>query len=680
MKKCQKYQTVILIIMLLLVSGCEQQKPEESTAMVEETTAENLAAAAGGEAYGLEKEDFYQAVNGDWLNSHEIPSDKISIGGFADLNDQIEALLMNDFNQMLSSGNSLSGSLGEFLKYYQMAMDFETRSSLGTEPLLPLIGQIESLESLDDMNPLLQEWILTGMPLPFQILMDSDMENTSRYALYLQAPALILPDPSYYENDSGRQLLAVYQENAVKLLVLTGKDQQEAEKIVDQALAFDRMLVPLSKTAEEASDMSNYYNPVSFQSFLDGDKGLDLRRAIRELIGTSPQSVIIPDEQYFSAWSQVINEDTFPLLKSWILVQTLYQSGPYLNDEFRETAAAYSQAIRGQKTGPGSEQAAYRLAASLFGEVVGDYYGHTYFGEEAKEQVTQMVEKMTEVYKTRLLNNQWLGEKTKETAIRKLELMEVQIGYPDAVDPVYEEIKMIPVKDGGSLLTNGRAVIKKIYERHYSRFNEVVDRNEWGMTAHTVNAMYNPLRNLIAFPAGILQAPFYSLEQGSSSNYGGIGAVIAHEISHAFDTNGSLFDEYGNYRNWWTQEDYDHYRSLTGLMEAQFDGVPYAGGVVNGKLTVSENIADAGGLSCALEAAKAQPDADLEAFFMSWATIWRVKMTPEYESMLLETDVHAPAKLRVNIQLQNLDEFFEVFDIQDGDGMYLPPGKRIRIW
>ena len=227
-------------------------------------------------------------------------------------------------------------------------------------------------------------------------------------------------------------------------------------------------------------------------------------------------------------------------------------------------------------------------------------------------------------------------------------------------------MQTVPAAEGGTLVGNAMAFTRLSKLDNYSKWNTPVDRGLWPLSADTVNAMYSPLDNSINFPAAILQAPFYSLEQSSSANFGGIGAIIAHEISHAFDPNGSKFDELGNFTNWWTAEDHDKFKALSQAMEAEFDGIQYAGGTVNGALTVAENVADAGGLACALEAAKLEADADLKAFFTNWAVIWRQKATPEYEALLLALDVHAPNKLRANIQLQNMDDFHTTFDVRNG--------------
>ena len=288
-----------------------------------------------------------------------------------------------------------------------------------------------------------------------------------------------------------------------------------------------------------------------------------------------------------------------------------------------------------------------------------------------------MVHQMIAVYKARLQANDWLSPATRQKAITKLDHLGVQVGYPDQIPALYDRLQVDPHQ---TLLANVLALTKVQRQDLFARFNQPVDRLRWEMSPATVNAYFHPFKNIIVFPAAVLQAPFYSLTQSSSQNYGGIGAVIAHEISHAFDNNGALFDEYGNLSNWWTAEDAAHFKQLAQRMIDEFDGLPFAGQTVNGKLTVSENIADAGGLSCALSAAKAEADFDAQAFFINWARVWRTKARKEYQQLLLAIDVHAPQKLRANVQVQNLADFYQAFGVQPSDPMYLAPDQRVNIW
>ena len=279
--------------------------------------------------------------------------------------------------------------------------------------------------------------------------------------------------------------------------------------------------------------------------------------------------------------------------------------------------------------------------------------------------------------KKRLKENTWLEDETKKYAVKKLETLNILVGYPDKYDEVYDKLV---VDEKESFFSNTMRFSKIMAEHEYAKWNTTVKKLEWGMSSNTVNAYYNPSVNHICFPAAILQAPFYSLTQTKSENYGGIGAVIGHEISHAFDNNGSQFDENGNLKNWWTKKDYETFDEKAKAMIDLFDGIEFSGGKINGKLTVSENIADAGGLSCALEALKNGGEYNLEEFFINWAKIWRIKAKKEYLDYVIKVDVHAPGELRANIQPRNLDDFYKTFNVEENDKMYLEKKKRVNIW
>ena len=620
------------------------------------------------------KQDFYEAVNEEWQKTAKIPADKPATGGFQDLVDGIDQLLMGETDDLLAHPEKVSSEkMKHFLAYYQLANDYDRRNELHAQPLQSIIEKVESLQSFDELNKQFPEWLLDTLPLPFNLDVDADMKNAQTNAFFAYPPSLFLPDKTYYASDhpNGAQLIGVFFDMAVQLLELAGKEKSQAEAITEQAVQFDKLIAPHVKSAEENADYSKMYNPQSFDTFIQYTDKLDLKKLVTGLIGTTPDKVIVTDPVYFDHLNDILTEAHFPLFKSWMIIKTVRSLSGYLSEEFRQVSGIYSRVLSGTDEAMPQKKAAYYLASGQFDQVVGDYYGKKYFGEAAKKDVEQMVKKMIAVYKKRLEENDWLGDATKEKAVIKLNNLGIQVGYPDKIPALFDQFKTVPADQGGTLLSNTLV---------FSKWNKPVDRSEWEMSADTVNAYYHPFRNVIVFPAAILQAPFYSLEQSSSANYGGIGAVIAHEISHAFDNNGALFDEYGNLNNWWTEEDLTQFQNKAQAMIEEFDGLPFADGKVNGKLTVSENIADAGGLSCALEAAKTESDLSIEEFFVNWATIWRTKAKKEYQQLLLQIDVHAPAKLRANVQPKNLDEFYETFGITEQDTMYLAPEKRVRIW
>lgn len=631
----------------------------------------------------LIKEDLYEAVNGEWIKEATIPADKPTTGGFQDLVDGIDELLMADTKKMSEDASLIPNDLmKEYIAYYRLANDYQKRDQDGAAPMLPLLKRVEDVKDLTEIEQQLTSWVLDGLPLPFGVDVDADMKNTKINALFAGAPSLILPDKTYYEAEHPQapQLLAVFKEMTMKLFELAGYETAVAEQITDEALQYDKLLAPHVKSAEENADYSKMYNPESGDAFIKHSQHLDLKKLLTGLVGEVPEKIIVTEPAYFDKLDELVNPTTFQQMKSWMLVMTINALTAYLSEEFRQVGGIYSRTLSGAPEARSQEKAAFYLASGRFDQIVGDYYGKKYFGEQAKKDVEQMVQRMVGIYQERLNHNTWLSQATREKAIVKLGTLGIHVGYPEKIPSIYTQFKVTPAEKGGTLLDNALHFSHLKRKEDYAKWNQPVERDEWEMSADTVNAYYHPFRNIIVFPAAILQAPFYSLEQSSSENFGGIGAVIAHEISHAFDNNGSLFDEYGNLNNWWTEEDQQHFQELADQMIAEFDGLEIAGGKVNGKLTVSENIADAGGLSCALEAAKKDKDVDLEGFFINWATIWRMKARQEYTQLLLSIDVHAPNKLRANVQVKNLADFYQTFDIQPTDAMYLAPEKRVSIW
>ena len=628
----------------------------------------------------LIKDDLYEAVNGEWLKTAKIPDDKPATGGFNDLVDEIDKQLMDDFDAYAEGKEKSEDSrFNEMIKLYRLAKKFDWRKKVGPQPLKRMLASVENLNSYEDYQSQWKNWILAGMPSPISFDIDANMKNATVYALFASSPSLILPDKSYYEAEKKAQhdqLLQLWSSMVEALMDKLGYSKEEAKKIIDDAIKFDALLAPNVKSAEEAADYSKMYNPQTVAELASATDQLDIAAIIKQLVGEEPEKVIVTEPEYFKALNKIL-QDNFELFKNWALIRVIRENASYLDDEMREINGRYGRALSGSKKPVSQRKFAFYLARDMFSQVAGDYYGKKYFGPQAKADVHHMVEQMIKVYKGRLTNNQWLSKDTRDKAILKLDKLGIQVGYPDKIPALYDQFK---VDEEESLIANLNQLTVTANKELFSRWNKPVDRMRWEMSAATVNAYYHPFKNIIVFPAAILQAPFYSLKQSSSQNYGGIGAVIAHEISHAFDNNGSLFDEFGNLNNWWTDEDSAHFKQLAQKMIEEFDGIPFAGQKVNGKLTVSENIADAGGLSCALEAAKNEADFNAQEFFINWATIWRMKATEQYMQLLLSIDVHAPQKLRANIQAENLDDFYRAFDIKPGDEMYRAPEDRVHIW
>ncbi|MGL6199038.1 MAG: M13-type metalloendopeptidase [Lachnospiraceae bacterium] len=633
MKKKKRLRLLTVLLAAMLVpAGCSSDNNETTEKASSETAAAEVSL----------KDDYYEAVNAEWLNANELSADEVMIGGANDLADEVDELLMSDFQKMIDGEvQAPSAEIEEFLKYYQMASDYDTRNEMGAEPLKPYLEKIESLASLDDLNQQLAEWTVKGNYTPVGLSVSADMGNASIYGLSASAPTLILPDKSYYDTDTRTQLLSYYSQSMQQMLALCGYSDAEAQTLTEQALEFDNLLVPTARTTEEQNDFPSSYNPVTMDEFISYSSNLDLNALMTGLIGTTPEKIIVDNPDYFAALNDIVTEENFDIMKSWMLVQTVNLLSGYLSDDFREAAFSYSKLLYGQTEMTDSQTAAYGISWRAFSPVIGDYYGQTYFGDEAKEDVTGMVDKMIEVYVSRLQNNDWLSDNTIQSAIAKLQNMQVNIGFPDSLDPLYSSYIVTDYEADGNLVSNAMDFSELLLKDNYAKYGTEVDRSDWMMSADTVNAQYLVTNNSITFPAGFLQAPYYSLDQSESENYGGIGAVIAHEITHGFDSNGAQYDETGSLNNWWTEEDAVAFEAKIAEMVELFDGREYANGTVNGTLTVTENIADAGGLSCAMEIVQSLPDGD---------------------------------------QLSNLQEFQDQYEIAEGDGMYLSADHIVTIW
>lgn len=624
------------------------------------------------------KDNLYLAVNGEWLKTAVIPDDKPRTGGFSDLDLEVEKQLMQDFDDFSDDKTEIPNDLmKETIKLYKFAMNTKKLDEDGASPIQQKLETISTLKNMEDFNNQLFDLTMNGFAMPFNIDVDADMKDTKTNEVYMYAPSLILPDKTYYDNNpSGDKLLAVYRDVVKKVLIKAGFDDEKAIELSDKNIAFDKKLVPYVKSSEEWADYTKAYNPMDFSEFTDKIKALNLKKLIVDLIKDTPKKIIVTEPRYFDEFNEIL-DGSFDEMKAWMTVKLVMSSASLLSEDIRQTAGEYSMALSGSKALPDRKKAAYHKASGIFSEVVGVYYGQKYFGEAAKADVIKMINKMIDIYKQRINANDWLGEDTKKKAIVKLEKIAIKVGFPDKTDDIYNKFK---IDETGSLYSNIDEISKITRQHNFDKFNKPVDRNEWAMPGHMVNACYDPSRNDITFPAAILKAPFYSIDQTSSQNYGGIGAVIAHEISHAFDNNGAQFDEFGNLNNWWTKDDYAKFETLTQAIINEFDGIEFAGGKINGTLVVSENVADVGGLSCALEAAKTHEDVDLKEFFANWARVWRIKATQQFAELLLSTDVHAPGPMRANIHAQNMNDFYTAFDIKPEDGMWLEPDKRVNIW
>ncbi|RHW51673.1 M13 family metallopeptidase [Lactobacillus bombicola] len=626
------------------------------------------------------QDNIYLAVNSEWIEKTKIPSDRSRMASFDGIDVNVEKHLMQDFADFATGKKEIPAipNLAEAVKLYQLASDFDKRNREGAEPIKADLNILTGIKDFSDFN-LTAPDLTTFASLPFGFDVEPDMKNTKVNVLYFAGPGTFLPDTTTYQTADAPKLLAILQQQSVKLLQMAGIAEDEAQKYAAAAIKFDAKLAKVVKSSEEWADYPATYNPMAIADFEDKFSEFKIQYYLKEVIGEEPERIIVEEPRYLDHINEIINKDNFAEIKGWMIVNFINGAASDLSQEFREAAFPFSQALSGQpKLAEGNKQA-YHIANGSFSEVVGVYYGKEYFGADAKKDVEDMIQRMLDVYKDRLQQNSWLSAETKKKAIIKLEALELKIGYPDKIEEIYNRLKVIPASQGGSLYSNERAFAVAEQKYNIEQLHQKVDRTVWAMPGNLVNACYDPQRNDLTFPAAILQAPFYDLKQDRATNFGGIGTVIAHEVSHAFDNNGAQFDELGNMTNWWTEADYAEFKKRTQEEIDLFDGIEYGPVKLNGKQIVSENIADQGGLTAAVEAAKNEND-DLKKLFENFARIWANKQLTESIKTQTAVDVHAPGPLRANVQIQCQDDFYKVFAVTPEDGMWLDPDKRVDIW
>ena len=626
------------------------------------------------------QDDLFTYVNQQKLDELVIPEDMPVAGGFATLGTEVEKLMIGEFNAMCASGSFPNEHLERACKLFLLAKDVKRKRKHGIKPALKNLSILKKLTTLRSFNLRAKELMLRGISLPVSIMVESNMKDTTHHCVMVSGPSVILPDASYYAEGKEQQkemLLNLWSGFVRQVLAIAGHTEDEVNALIQDTLAFDAKLVKFVKSQEEWSEYVKMYNPMRTGRVAGMVKPFNLKKLLSDLFGFVPEEIIVAEPRYFKNFKEVFNADTFESYKSWAYVTTLMGSCSLLSEELRDLGGGFRRAISGIAANSSAEKFAYQLSSGMYSEPVGLYYGEKYFGEEAKKDITEIVKQIVATYQKRIATNDILEQATKDKAILKLSKMGLKLAYPDRVEEIYSKL----IFDESKSLFDIVSSLKRIrLENNLSKLGKEVDRTHWAMPGHMVNACYDPFVNDITFPAAILQPPFYSIHQTRSENLGGIGAVIGHEISHAFDSNGAKCDELGNLNNWWTKADERKFNKKVQAMIKQFDGIQLPWGVCNGKFTVSENIADNGGMAVTLDIMSNSEGVSFEEYFANWARVWCQKAKPEYQALLLQVDVHGPAYLRTNIPPRNFPEWYAAFGVKKTDGMYLAPSKRVVIW
>ena len=673
-----------------LLFSCKKEVKEENQAVVVEKIPgiilENMDTLVSP------KTDFYNYVNGSWMKNTEIPDDRSSWGGFSVLRKSTDKDVLAIIDKAKTEDKyGADTDQAKALAIFNTKLDTMARNEAGIKPLQPALDEITSVQSLRELQTVLAKNPSVSSPF-VGIGVQADLNNSAMNAVYLGLNGLGLPDRDYYldQDSKSKEIREEYKKHIARMLQKLGDSEEEATKAASTILKLETHLAEPRLTKVERRDARNYNNPRTIAEVDKMLSSLDISKMISDMgITKKFDTLLVTQLKATKALDQFLKNTPLEDIKTLVRWDTFNNaSGRLSTDIERANWEFYSKYLRGQKEQRPADERALATVNGTVGEALGQLYVDEKFPPEAKEKAEKMIANVIEAYKDRIKNLDWMGEETKTKAIEKLDKFTVKIGYPDE----WEDYSKMEVSADKSYFDNMVAVNKWATDKNYEEIGEPVDKKEWGMSPQTVNAYFNPLNNEIVFPAAILQPPFYNYTADEAVNYGGIGAVIGHEISHAFDDSGARFDADGNLSNWWTEEDLEKFTERGGALAEQYDAIEVLDSVhVNGKFTLGENIGDLGGVLAAYDGLQkyfkqnGRPDnidgfTPEQRFFMSWATVWRTLSRDDALRTQIKTDPHSPGKIRAIQPLLNVPAFYEAFNIKEGDSMYLAPEKRVQIW
>lgn len=630
------------------------------------------------------QDDLFGHVNGRWLDETEIPSDRSSWGPFVQLADAAESDVKAIIEDLAAGDSATQGDdarkIGDLFASF---MDTDAIAAKGLRPVRPLIDAVAGLRDVRDLAAFLGEFERIGGHGLFGSYVDSDDRNSDRYLFHLVQGGLGLPDESYYREDKFAEIREKYVGYLTRLLTLAEHpDPAGAAAIV---LGIDTRLAAGHWERAETRDVQKTYNLLTVEELKALCPSFDWDAYVTNLGGSDRTLAesCVRQPSYFGHLSTVLDEVPVEEWQAWLLTHVLRSAAPYLTDDFVETNFDfYGRTLNGTPELRARWKRGVALVEGAIGEAVGQEYVARHFPPTSKALMDELVANLLAAYRVSIEALDWMTDETKQRAYAKLDTFRPKIGYPEK----FRDYSALQVSKD-DLLGNVAAASRFETDRQLAKLGQPVDRDEWFMLPQTVNAYYNPGTNEICFPAGILQPPFFSPDAHAAENYGGIGAVIGHEIGHGFDDQGAQYDPLGNLDDWWTADDKAAFEVKTKALVEQYDGFEprnLPGEKVNGQLTVGENIGDLGGLTIAHKAylisqGGSAPAEERRMLFCNWAYVWRTKRRKEQEQQFLTIDPHSPPEFRANI-VRNLDEFHEVFETQPGDGLWLDPESRVRIW
>ena len=643
------------------------------------------------------QDDLFRHVNGRWLATHQIPADRSMDGAFRALHDQAEEHVRAIIEDSAAKGEAASGVERKVGDLFASFMDSDVVQAAGIAPLAEDLDLIRSAVGRDGLITALGALQRTGAASATGFWVDNDAKDPERYVVYLYQSGLGLPDESYYREEQHAQTLAAYQPHVARMLLLGGwsASQEAADDDAARVVALEKRLAASHWDVVKDREADLTYNPMTLGELAELAPGFDWAawvRAIGAPAGALDQ-IVMREPDFAVGLAQAWVEEDPGTWGDWLAYHAISARAPYLSDELVEANFDfYGRRLTGAQELRERWKRGVSLVEGAMGEAVGEVYVARHFPPSHKARMDELVANLVAAYRESIESLEWMGADTRAKAITKLEKFNPKIGYPIRWRD-YENLEI----DRSDLLGNVRRANAFELDRELAKIGKPMDRDEWFMTPQTVNAYYNPGMNEIVFPAAILQPPFFDPEAEDAANYGGIGAVIGHEIGHGFDDQGSKYDGDGRLEDWWTEQDRAEFERRTAALIAQYDAyrpaqLPEDGPHVNGSLTIGENIGDLGGLSIGLQAYRIALGTPLEEapvidgltgvqrVLLSWAQVWQAKGRDEEVVRRIATDPHAPNEFRCNGVVRNLPEFHEAFDVKPGDALYLAPEERVRIW
>jgi putative endopeptidase len=634
--------------------------------------------------------DFFRYVNGSWMAANPIPPEYSQYGAFHVLYDENQENLKSLVMEVSSDKNAANGSVAQKIRdFYNSGMDTVRIDEAGITAIQDELDAINALQTKADISRQVAEMQKVGINPFFYFYVSADQVNSTMNIVNFYQGGLGLPDVDYYTNpdESSKKLRRQYVEHVTKMFVLAGDSEETAKTKAEKVLEIETALAKTSKTRLERRNPEANFHKVTLADLNELSPEFNWNAYFETFGITDPGEINVGQKDFIAGISPILNEYAVDDWKTYLNWKLIDNSASYLSSDFdQQNFDFFGTTLSGQEQQKERWKRVLSTTSGGLGEAIGQLYVEQYFPPESKEKMVKLVENLRIAFAERIKNLDWMTDATKKEALAKLDAITVKIGYPDKWKD-YSVMEVVP----DSYIKNVRSANAFEFNRDLAKIGKPVDKTEWGMTPQTVNAYYNPTNNEIVFPAGILQPPFFNHDADDAVNYGAIGVVIGHEMTHGFDDQGRKYDKEGNMVDWWTEEDAKLFEEKTKFLGAQYDKYAMLDSLhVDGALTMGENIADLGGLSISYDAyqmALNGKDAELidgftgdQRFYLGYAQVWRGNIRDKELARRLKEDVHSPAEARVNIPVFNIDVFLNAFEISPDDLLYIPAEERAYIW